>query len=236
MDAVNADSKMYSEAWTAVHFLLSGADRGVTARFKALERKMWNGMEARESATTLLGADPKKIRKSARDWIVGLPRPWLPIRDVWERTAEDGFAGVPYDRNPDALLVRDADAGPDPFAEATIQPEGAAVGGVLIGGDVGGGFLAATWSPGQKVRLVRRSPNDSGLDLAMAEGPPGPEAKLRIEASGNTVKILLAGKELISWTGEEGTRPGAGKAGLFAAGGRVRFTGIRVADGSAAKK
>jgi len=236
MDAVNTDSKAYVEAWTAVHFLLSGADKGATARFKALERKMWEGMEARESVTLLFGADPKKIRKSARDWILALPRPWAPVADVWERTSEDSFSAEPFNKGQDAILLREADAGPAPFLEATITPAEKGEGGLMIGFTEAVGGLVVAWSPGSKIELLRKTGRERGTVLASAEGPTGAEAKLRVEVAGSTVKVLLAGKEALSWTAEGEAALGSGRTGLLCNGGKVRFTGVKASEAKPAKK
>ncbi len=236
MDAVSSDSKVYVECWAAVQFLLSGADKGAMARFKALERKMWDGMESREAATALLGADPKKIRKASRDWIVALPRPWNPLADIWERTSEDSFLAEPFNKDRPAILLREADAGPSPFIEATIAPAEKGEGGLMIGFTEAAGGLVVAWSPSSKIELLRVAGPGRGQVLASADGPPGAEARLRVEIAGPVVKVLLAGKEVLTWTGEGESAPSEGKTGLLCDGGKVRFTGVKGSDAKVGKK
>ena len=230
MDAVNSDSNVYVEGLAAVRFLLSGADKTATARFKALERKMWEGMEAREAATALLGSDPKKIRKSAKDWILGLQRSWTPLSDLWERTSEDSFNGEPFNKGQDAFLLHEADAGPAPFIEATIVPAEKGEGGLVFGfSDAVGGYVVV-WSPSAKVELLRKSGRERGTVMASAEGPPGAEAKLRVEVDGLVVKVLVGGKEAFTWTVGDRDAPAKGRTGLLCSGGRVRFTGVKCSE------
>jgi hypothetical protein len=238
-DAVTEDTKTYVEGWPVVRYMLAGPDKGLTARFRALERRMWEGMEAKDSVALLLGADPKKakeIRAAAKAWLLARTRAWEPVRDLWERTGEDAFTAENFRPEVEPLLVSGAGPGDPPWIEATVIP-GEASGGLVLGRAEGEAddALVCTWTQGRKIELLRRAGGPAGSVLGSADGPAGPEARLRLECSGGVARVLLAGKEVLA-VPVEGIAATQGRAGLVANGGRVRFTGVKVAPPKAPAK
>ena len=130
-----------------------------------------------------------------------------------------------------------ADAPDASFIEATVAPLDKAFAGLILAYDPTGGLLEISWRPGGKIELSRRSGGaEAGLVLASADGPPGAEAKLRADiAPGGVVKVLLAGKEVLSWTASSPEEMWKGRVGLFTQGGKARFSGVKVPAPKAAR-
>jgi hypothetical protein len=224
---IREDSRVFMETWPLVHYCLASGDRAMYARFRAVERRIWDGIETKEASDALLGQDARKVKDLVKAWYAARTPTWTTVRDLWERTAEDGFVGIGQEGQ-EAILRATAESPPAAFVEATIAPGEGAEGGVILLFDPTGGFLQASFDPGGKVVLEKYAAPGSGQALASADAPPGTEARLRVEVQpGGVVKVLAGGKEAISWTAPSPESLGKGSAGLYARGGRVRFTGVK---------
>lgn len=225
--AATSDARSLMEAWPLVHYCLASGDRTAYARFRGVEKRMWDGLEPREAAQALLGPDPKRMRDAIQEWYAGQRLTWTPVRDLWERTAEDGFAALPRPSN-EALLAATGEAGEAPFVEAVVAPGKGATAGLVLHLDDSGAFVALTWRPGGALTLERRITMERADTLETGEGPAGEEARLRLEASADgVIRVSVAGKQVLAHAPADPALLGKGRAGLLSVGGPARFTSVK---------
>ncbi len=211
----------YGEAWAAVHFLLSGPDRALTARFRAEERRLWLGKKG-DPAAAILGPRPAAANEAARRFLGGLETTWKVEWIAWDTVGRD----LVGESETVAIARTRREHAPPLSVEATATPERGSPG--LVTGFRGTGeFLAMDVRPEGTVRVLRRR---RGAWEVLATAPVargGASLRLALEAAPD-------GRIVASVDGREAARARvegeavAGPVGLLVDGGRTRFSEIRL--------
>ncbi|MCI0343369.1 MAG: hypothetical protein L0216_19860 [Planctomycetales bacterium] len=212
----------YGSAWAAVHFLLSGPDRALTARFRAEERRLWLGKKG-DVAAAILGPRPAAASEAARRFLSGLATTWKIEWIAWDAVGRDVVG-----ESQTVAIVRTRREHAAPVAiEATAEAERGRA-GLVAGFRSTDEFLAMDAGPDGAVRLLRRRAGKWEV-LASARVARGASRRLRLEvAADGRLAASVEGKEVASARLEPGAA--AGPVGLLVDGGRCRFSDFRLPE------
>lgn len=207
-------------SWAALHYLLSGPDQELRARFRRLEKRIWSGeLQGASLVEELFGKDVAGARDTANRWLGALATTWKVEWIHWDSSgdeivAESGVVALLRSRTAFTKAARIA---------ATLRSESGSAGLVLAFRSTAE-FLTVYRRPSGRIELVQRRAG-AWTRLASAEGPQGDAAQLAAELSETgTCRITVQGREVLRI--ELGAAAVAGSVGLFTDAGRTRFAKI----------
>lgn len=205
------------ESWALVHWLLAGPDRGLTQRFRKLERRMWAGTPFTSKVFGSSARARERCLDQGLEWLGSLRTTWRIEWIEWDTEGEVlvGDSAV-------VGLIRARDAQARGGISATL--EGAGRAGVILGFRSTGEFLAVYHDPRGRAWLTRRT-EGRWIELAGADVPSGEQRHLHVEVRRDGAVRVSVNEAVVL---EAAVEPEllAGPPGLFTDACRTRFKGV----------
>jgi hypothetical protein len=236
----------YTDALALVETLLRTRDKGLTESFRRFEADIAGGGDAGKKFEREFAGKKERLEAAAREVWGDFRRTWKIVYIGWDedfdapRRASDAAASAPVIVGtglPWAFLLGGADLPRERTSiEATIRlaSPAAVAGGIAIGCKGPDDLIEAELRAGGRV-VLRRKQRGVWYDLAMhalSMGVPPAGVRLRLEASGSAVRLIVDGTLVASVDGALAgfsSSDTEGRAGLCAESGPVRFSGVRFA-------